>query len=107
MLTYPLAVFSGLILSKHLVTVPGQCSLLLYISLSLTQKGRWENVPYVVMEKPYPGLPVSKVRSSERDDKPRVLHHILLFHYSVPSKTRQNLMMEVGSIPWDGMLQMI
>ena len=36
MLTYPLAVFSGPILSKHFLTVPGQCSLLLHISFSLT-----------------------------------------------------------------------
>ena len=40
---------------------------------------RWENVPYVVMDKPYPDVLVYKVRSGKCDDKPRVFYQNLLF----------------------------
>ena len=39
----------------------------------------WENAPYAATEKPYPVLLVYKVASSECDDKPKALHHNLLF----------------------------
>ena len=55
----------------------------------------WENDPYVVTEKPYPDMPVHKVRLSECDNKHSVLHCIFCFHYSVYSKISQNLLRKV------------
>ena len=40
---------------------------------------RWENVPYEVMEKPYPDLQVYKDSSSKHDDQPKGFSSQFLF----------------------------
>ena len=40
---------------------------------------RWENKPYVVIDRPYPDMPVYKVQLEDGDGKPEVLHRNLLF----------------------------
>ena len=39
----------------------------------------WENVPYVVMEKPYSDVPVYKIRLNKHNDKCSFLYCNLLF----------------------------
>ena len=39
----------------------------------------WENKPYVVIDRPYPDMPVYKVQLQDGDGKPKVLHRNLLF----------------------------